>query len=87
MPREPREPREQREQQKEVNTGREEFARVWMHGEFLNIRGEKMSKRFGNVTTAGSLTVTPRDGDHPNILSSNIHPALGMDVLLMRRFI
>jgi cysteinyl-tRNA synthetase len=36
-------------------TGREEFARYWLHGEFLNIRGEKMSKRFGNITTARDL--------------------------------
>lgn len=36
-------------------TGRREFARYWLHGEFLNIRGEKMSKRFGNVTTARDL--------------------------------
>ena len=36
-------------------TGREEFARVWLHGEFLNIRGAKMSKRFGNITTARDL--------------------------------
>jgi len=36
-------------------TGREHFARYWLHGEFLNIRGEKMSKRFGNITTARDL--------------------------------
>ena len=36
-------------------TGEELFARVWVHGEFLNIRGEKMSKRFGNITTARDL--------------------------------
>ena len=36
-------------------TGRDEFARYWLHGEFLNIRGEKMSKRFGNITTARDL--------------------------------
>jgi cysteinyl-tRNA synthetase len=35
-------------------TGKPEFSRVWMHGEFLNVRGTKMSKRFGNY-------VTPRD--------------------------
>jgi cysteinyl-tRNA synthetase len=26
-----------------------------MHGEFLNVRGTKMSKRFGNITTARDL--------------------------------
>ena len=36
-------------------TGCEEFATVWMHGEFLNVRGTKMSKRFGNITTARDL--------------------------------
>ena len=27
------------------------FARWWLHGEFLNVRGTKMSKRFGNFLT------------------------------------
>ncbi len=36
-------------------TGEELFARYWLHGEFLNIRGSKMSKRFGNVTTPRDL--------------------------------
>ena len=36
-------------------TGREQFARYWLHGEFLQLRGGKMSKRFGNVTTARDL--------------------------------
>jgi len=36
-------------------TGREEFARVWMHGEFLTMAGTKMSKRFGNILTARDL--------------------------------
>jgi len=31
------------------------FARHWMHGEFLFIRGSKMSKRFGNTLTARDL--------------------------------
>jgi cysteinyl-tRNA synthetase len=35
-------------------TGKNEFARYWMHGEFLDIEGTKMSKRYGNV-------LTPRD--------------------------
>jgi cysteinyl-tRNA synthetase len=35
-------------------TGRELFARFWLHGEFLDIEGTKMSKRYGNV-------LTPRD--------------------------
>ena len=35
-------------------TGKNEFARYWVHGEFLNIEGTKMSKRYGNI-------LTPRD--------------------------
>jgi cysteinyl-tRNA synthetase len=36
-------------------TGKDLFARYWLHGEFLNIRGTKMSKRFGNITTPRDL--------------------------------
>ncbi|MGE0441844.1 MAG: cysteine--tRNA ligase [Gemmatimonadales bacterium] len=36
-------------------TGEPDFARYWLHGEFLNIRGAKMSKRFGNITTPRDL--------------------------------
>jgi cysteinyl-tRNA synthetase len=46
-------------------TGRTEFARFWLHGEFLNIRGEKMSKRFGNITTARDLR---QDGVDPGAI-------------------
>ncbi len=35
-------------------TGKDEFARFWLHGEFLDIGGTKMSKRYGNI-------LTPRD--------------------------
>ena len=31
------------------------FARHWLHGEFLNVRGSKMSKRHGNFLTARDL--------------------------------
>jgi len=37
--------------QSEGATGKP-FARYWLHGEFLNVRGTKMSKRFGNFLTA-----------------------------------
>ncbi len=40
--------------QSEGATG-ETFARFWLHGEFLNVRGTKMSKRFGNFLTARDL--------------------------------
>jgi cysteinyl-tRNA synthetase len=35
-------------------TGKDQFARYWVHGEFLDIGGTKMSKRYGNI-------LTPRD--------------------------
>ncbi len=38
-----------------AHTGRPDFARVWMHGEFLTMAGTKMSKRFGNILTARDL--------------------------------
>jgi cysteinyl-tRNA synthetase len=46
-------------------TGKDQFARFWLHGEFLNIRGEKMSKRFGNITTARDLR---EDGVDPGAI-------------------
>ncbi|HET8624286.1 MAG TPA: cysteine--tRNA ligase [Gemmatimonadales bacterium] len=38
-----------------AHTGKPEFARIWLHGEFLNIQGTKMSKRYGNILTARDL--------------------------------
>lgn len=43
-------------------TGETDFARVWMHGAFLRVSGSKMSKRFGNITTARDLK---QDGVDP----------------------
>ncbi len=40
--------------QSEGATG-QPFARHWVHGEFLNVRGTKMSKRHGNFLTARDL--------------------------------
>jgi len=40
--------------QSEAATG-QPFARHWVHGEFLNVRGTKMSKRHGNFLTARDL--------------------------------
>jgi len=40
--------------QSEAATG-QPFARVWMHGAFLNVKGTKMSKRYGNFLTARDL--------------------------------
>jgi cysteinyl-tRNA synthetase len=36
-------------------TGKPNFARYWLHGEFLNVQGSKMSKREGNIFTARDL--------------------------------
>lgn len=38
-----------------AHTGEAEFARVWLHGEFLTLSGTKMSKRYGNILTARDL--------------------------------
>lgn len=46
-------------------TGEPEFARVWMHAAFLRVRGTKMSKRFGNITTARDLR---EDGVDPGAI-------------------
>jgi len=40
--------------QSEAATG-QQFSRHWVHGEFLNVRGTKMSKRHGNFLTARDL--------------------------------
>ncbi|NOT06593.1 MAG: cysteine--tRNA ligase [Gemmatimonadales bacterium] len=46
-------------------TGEPDFAKVWMHAEFLNVRGTKMSKRFGNITTPRDLRT---DGVEPGAI-------------------
>jgi len=43
--------------QSEGATG-QTFSRHWVHGEFLNVRGTKMSKRHGNFLTARDLRET-----------------------------
>jgi cysteinyl-tRNA synthetase len=61
-------------------TGREEFARVWLHGEFLNIRGEKMSKRFGNITTARDLREDGVDPGAVRLLMYQVHYRRQLDL-------
>ncbi|MFZ5623808.1 MAG: cysteine--tRNA ligase [Gemmatimonadota bacterium] len=46
-------------------TGKDYFARYWLHGEFLTLDGTKMSKRFGNITTARDLR---EDGVDPGAI-------------------
>ncbi len=61
-------------------TGREAFARHWVHGEFLNVRGAKMSKRFGNTTTVRDLR---EDGWEPatlRLLMAQVHYRQQLDL-------
>ncbi|HUR94352.1 MAG TPA: cysteine--tRNA ligase [Gemmatimonadales bacterium] len=61
-------------------TGRDEFARVWLHGEFLNIRGTKMSKRFGNITTARDLREDGVDPGAVRLLMFQVHYRRQLDL-------
>ncbi|MDQ3136579.1 MAG: cysteine--tRNA ligase, partial [Gemmatimonadota bacterium] len=61
-------------------TGQEEFARVWLHAEFLNIRGEKMSKRFGNITTARDLREDGVDPGAVRLLMFQVHYRRQLDL-------
>jgi len=60
-------------------TGREHFARYWLHGEFLQIRGGKMSKRFGNVTTARDLREDGVDPGAVRLLVFQTHYRQSLD--------
>jgi cysteinyl-tRNA synthetase len=54
-------------------TGRREFARYWLHAEFLNVQGAKMSKRFGNVTTPRDLRTDGVDAGAIRLLMFQAH--------------
>jgi cysteinyl-tRNA synthetase len=54
-------------------TGKEEFARVWVHGEFLDLDGSKMSKRYGNILTARDLREQGADPGAVRHLLFNTH--------------
>ncbi len=58
--------------QSEAVTG-QPFARVWMHGAFLNIRGTKMSKRYGNILTARDLKEDGVDAGAIRLLTFQTH--------------
>lgn len=58
--------------QSEAATG-EPFARVWLHGEFLNVKGTKMSKRFGNILTARDLQEEDVDAAAIRLLVFSTH--------------
>ena len=61
-------------------TGRDEFARVWLHGEFLKIGGEKMSKRYGNITTARDLREDGIDPGAVRLLMFQVHYRRQLDL-------
>ncbi|MBA3318560.1 MAG: cysteine--tRNA ligase [Gemmatimonadales bacterium] len=54
-------------------TGKDEFARVWLHGEFLDLAGTKMSKRYGNILTARDLQEQGTDPGAVRHLLFNTH--------------
>jgi cysteinyl-tRNA synthetase len=56
-----------------AHTGKPEFARVWLHGEFLTFAGTKMSKRFGNILTARDLREEGIDAGAVRLLLFGTH--------------
>ncbi|MGE5231986.1 MAG: cysteine--tRNA ligase [Deltaproteobacteria bacterium] len=56
-----------------AHTGRPEFARYWLHGEFLDIGGTKMSKRYGNILTARDLRDQGIDAGAVRLLMFQTH--------------
>ena len=61
-------------------TGKPDFAKIWMHGEFLNVRGTKMSKRFGNITTARDLKNDGVDAGAIRLLMFQAHYRQKLDL-------
>lgn len=61
-------------------TGHEHFARYWLHGEFLNVRGTKMSKRFGNITTPRDLKADGVDAGALRLLVFQTHYRQKLDL-------
>ncbi|HMH81680.1 MAG TPA: cysteine--tRNA ligase [Gemmatimonadales bacterium] len=64
--------------QSEAATG-QPFARYWVHGEFLNVRGTKMSKRFGNFLTARDLREQGVDAAAVRLLFWQTHYRKALD--------
>jgi cysteinyl-tRNA synthetase len=61
-------------------TGEALFARYWVHGEFLKIGGEKMSKRYGNITTARDLREDGVDAGAVRLLMCQVHYRQQLDL-------
>ena len=64
--------------QSEGATGKQ-FARHWVHGEFLNVRGTKMSKRHGNFLTARDLREQGVDAAAVRLLFFQTHYRQSVD--------
>jgi cysteinyl-tRNA synthetase len=64
--------------QSEGATG-QPFARHWLHGEFLNVKGTKMSKRFGNFLTARDLREQGVDAGAVRLLFCQTHYRQSID--------
>ncbi len=64
--------------QSEAATG-QPFVRCWLHGEFLNVRGTKMSKRFGNFLTARDLREQDVDAAAVRLLFWQTHYRQALD--------
>ena len=62
-----------------AHTGQPDFARVWMHGEFLTMAGTKMSKRFGNILTARDLREEKVDAGTVRLLLATTHYRAPLD--------
>ncbi len=56
-----------------AHTGERDFARFWLHGEFLTMGGTKMSKRFGNFLTARDLRTDGVDAATVRALFATTH--------------
>lgn len=61
-------------------TGKPVFASYWLHGEFLNVRGTKMSKRFGNITTPRDLKADGVDAGAIRLLLFQTHYRQKLDL-------
>jgi cysteinyl-tRNA synthetase len=61
-------------------TGQQLFARYWVHGEFLRLGGEKMSKRYGNITTPRDLREDGVDAGAVRLLMSQVHYRQQLDL-------
>ncbi len=62
-----------------AHTGQGEFARFWLHGEFMTLGGTKMSKRYGNFLTARDLAENGMDPGAVRLLVYNTHYRQALD--------